>query len=91
MMNFSRRAAAALVILVRLYQYTVRPLMGSQCRFHPHCSAYAIEALETHGARRGVWLTLRRLLKCHPWHQGGVDHVPAMTIGQNAAPRRGPA
>jgi putative membrane protein insertion efficiency factor len=88
MMNFSRRAAEALVILVRLYQYTVRPVIGPQCRFHPHCSAYAIEALQTHGPLRGSWLALRRLLKCHPWHHGGVDDVPEPTIGRH---HRGPA
>jgi len=62
--------------LVRLYQYLISPLLGPRCRFHPSCSHYAIEALERHGALRGSWLALRRLLRCHPWHPGGYDPVP---------------
>jgi uncharacterized protein len=62
--------------LVRLYQCTLSPFIGNQCRFHPTCSAYALEALEQHGALRGSWLTLRRLSKCHPFHPGGFDAVP---------------
>jgi putative membrane protein insertion efficiency factor len=61
---------------VRTYQYTLRGVIGSHCRFHPHCSAYAIEALDLHGAARGSYLTARRLLRCHPWHPGGYDPVP---------------
>lgn len=66
-----------LIALVRVYQYGIRPVMGSHCRFYPSCSAYAIEAIEQHGAFRGAWLAVRRLLRCHPWHPGGVDPVPA--------------
>ncbi|WP_397377784.1 membrane protein insertion efficiency factor YidD [Pseudomonas sp.] len=62
--------------LVRLYQYLISPLLGPRCRFHPSCSHYAVEALERHGALRGSWLSLRRLLRCHPWHPGGYDPVP---------------
>lgn len=65
-----------LIGLVRLYQYLISPLLGPRCRFHPSCSHYAIEAVETHGAWRGGWLALRRLLRCHPWHPGGYDPVP---------------
>ena len=68
--------ARALVLLVRVYQLMVRPLIGAQCRFHPHCSAYAIEALQRHGALRGGRLALWRVLRCHPWHPGGHDPVP---------------
>jgi len=62
--------------LVRLYQLTLSPWLGQHCRFHPTCSAYCIEALRQHGALRGLWLGIKRLAKCHPFHPGGVDFVP---------------
>jgi len=65
-----------LVALVRGYQYLLSPWWGRQCRFNPTCSEYAIEALERHGAARGAWLALRRVLRCHPWGGGGFDPVP---------------
>ena len=65
-----------LAALVRLYR-AVSALTPPRCRFHPTCSAYALEALELHGAGRGSWLALRRVARCHPFHPGGVDHVPA--------------
>lgn len=65
-----------LVLLVRGYQLLISPLLGPRCRFYPSCSAYAVEALTRHGALRGTWLATRRLLRCHPWNPGGVDHVP---------------
>ena len=65
-----------LVSLVRLYQWTLRPFIGAHCRFQPSCSHYAIEALRAHGAARGGALTVRRLLRCNPWHAGGWDPVP---------------
>lgn len=61
---------------VRLYRYLISPLLGPSCRFHPSCSAYALEALRAHGALRGSLLALRRLACCHPWHPGGFDPVP---------------
>jgi putative membrane protein insertion efficiency factor len=67
----------ALLAVVRFYQRAVSPALPPRCRFYPTCSAYAVEALERHGALRGSWLTLRRLVKCAPWHPGGVDLVPA--------------
>lgn len=65
-----------LIALVRAYRFVLSPLMASRCRFHPTCSAYALEALEQQGALRGSWLTLRRLARCHPFHPGGYDPVP---------------
>lgn len=69
-------AAKALQGAVIAYQWTLRPVIGAHCRFHPSCSHYALEALGTHGALRGAWLSGRRILRCHPWHPGGHDPVP---------------
>jgi len=68
--------ARLLTLLVRAYQLVLSPLLGPRCRFYPSCSAYAVQALSTHGALRGTYLAGRRLLRCHPWNPGGVDHVP---------------
>ena len=65
-----------LIALIRIYQLFISPLLGNHCRFYPRCSQYAREALEQHGVMRGTWLALRRLLRCHPWHEGGFDPVP---------------
>lgn len=62
--------------LVRLYRALVSPLLPPSCRFHPSCSAYAAEALTRHGAARGSWLAARRLVRCHPFCEGGIDPVP---------------
>jgi len=67
---------AALVALVRFYQLLVSPLLPPSCRFHPSCSAYAAEALRRHGAARGSWLAVKRLARCHPFCEGGIDPVP---------------
>lgn len=61
---------------LRGYQRLVSPLFGSRCRFHPTCSQYAIDALTRFGALRGTYLAVRRVLRCHPWHAGGMDPVP---------------
>lgn len=68
----------ALIAPIRLYQWTLSPLVGFNCRYAPSCSAYAIEAIATHGALRGLWLALRRILRCHPWGGSGYDPVPAL-------------
>jgi len=68
--------AKLLIALVRLYRLTLSPLLGGSCRFLPTCSAYAIEALQTHGALRGSLLALRRLSACHPLGRSGFDPVP---------------
>jgi hypothetical protein len=73
---WSRGLVALLVAPIRLYQWTLSPILGRQCRFHPTCSHYAVEALRVHGPARGVWLTARRLARCHPFAKGGLDMVP---------------
>jgi len=65
-----------LVLIVRGYQIGISPLLPPSCRYYPTCSAYAVEALEKHGAAKGSWLALRRILRCHPFHAGGYDPVP---------------
>jgi putative membrane protein insertion efficiency factor len=65
-----------LIAIIKLYKYFISPLLGSNCRFYPSCSSYSLEALQRHGAIIGCYLTLKRLLKCHPFHQGGIDPVP---------------
>ena len=65
-----------LIGLLRMYQLILSPMLGQNCRFYPSCSSYAIEALRVHGAARGSLLSARRVCKCHPWHEGGVDPVP---------------
>jgi hypothetical protein len=67
----------ALTGLIRLYRLILSPWVGMHCRFHPSCSHYAEQALAVHGFWRGSWLTIRRLGRCHPWHEGGADPVPA--------------
>ena len=64
------------LLLIRTYQWLLSPLLGSNCRFHPTCSAYAAEAISEHGTVRGTWLALRRIGRCHPWGGSGFDPVP---------------
>ena len=65
-----------LIAFVRMYQVGLSPLLPASCRYYPSCSAYAITALEKHGAVRGAWLAVRRISRCHPFHPGGYDPVP---------------
>lgn len=85
MKNSSEKAAGLAVsplkglflTLIRLYKQFLSPLLGKNCRFYPSCSCYAEEAIVRYGALRGGWLAFKRILKCNPWHSGGVDHVPS--------------
>ncbi|KAA9132094.1 membrane protein insertion efficiency factor YidD [Marinihelvus fidelis] len=65
-----------LLALIRAYQLTLSPIVGYHCRFTPTCSRYAAEAIEVHGAARGSWLAARRIARCHPFCDGGIDPVP---------------
>jgi putative membrane protein insertion efficiency factor len=67
---------ALLIGIINLYRWFISPLLGPNCRFYPSCSCYARDAILHHGAMRGSWLGLRRILRCHPWHPGGYDPVP---------------
>jgi putative membrane protein insertion efficiency factor len=72
-----------LLRILGFYRRAISPALPPRCRFHPSCSAYAAEAIALHGAGRGSWLAVRRILKCAPWHPGGVDLVPP---GRRAVP-----
>lgn len=65
-----------LMSIIKFYQKAISPLTPPSCRFHPTCSNYGLEAIETHGALKGSWLAIRRISKCHPFHEGGYDPVP---------------
>ncbi len=76
MKALSRLFGLALIGLAKGYRLFLSPVLPMSCRFHPTCSAYAIEAVETHGPLRGGWLALRRIVRCHPWGGQGYDPVP---------------
>ncbi|MEO1537667.1 MAG: membrane protein insertion efficiency factor YidD [Pseudomonadota bacterium] len=69
-------AARLIALPVKAYRLIFSPWVGHNCRYHPTCSAYALDALEKHGAMRGTWLAARRIARCHPWGGSGVDNVP---------------
>ena len=71
--------------LLRAYRAVISPLYGEVCRYYPSCSAYALQAVEVHGAARGSMLAARRLARCHPWAAGGVDPVPTVTSKTSGA------
>ena len=71
--------------LLRAYQLAISPLMGPRCRFYPSCSNYALEALQVHGAARGSWLAVKRVCRCHPFNEGGVDLVPPSSSSSTTA------
>lgn len=65
-----------LVSLIRCYKLLLSPVLGQNCRFQPGCANYMLEAVETHGSIKGLWLGIKRISRCHPWHEGGYDPVP---------------
>lgn len=69
-----------LLLPIRVYQYAISPMMASHCRHFPTCSQYAVEAITTHGATKGLFLAIKRLLRCHPWAKGGYDPVPGTDV-----------
>jgi putative membrane protein insertion efficiency factor len=71
---------AVVVAPIRLYQRLISPALGPRCKYHPSCSAYAVEAIRTYGVLRGLVLAAWRLLRCNPWSHGGIDPVEAQTI-----------
>lgn len=73
------------MVVLAGYQRFISPLLGARCRFYPSCSAYAMEAVQVHGALRGSWLAVRRLSRCHPFHPGGLDPVPRREPEQETA------
>lgn len=77
-----------LLLPIRVYRRFISPLLPPSCRFYPSCSAYAVESLTRHGALRGLYLTVRRLLKCGPWHPGGIDEVPERFTFRSHQPDR---
>lgn len=74
--GWARVRAFPLELLIRVYRLLVSPLLGDVCRFYPTCSSYGLTAVRRFGLLRGAWLTVTRLVRCHPWNPGGVDHVP---------------
>lgn len=80
-------AQAILIALIEVYRHTLAYFIGGRCRFHPSCSVYAQQALRAHGAWRGSALMVRRIGRCHPWHPGGVDLVPAPSMSARRGAR----
>ncbi|WP_262851354.1 membrane protein insertion efficiency factor YidD [Mumia quercus] len=80
-----------LIALLKAYRFAISPLYGQVCRYYPSCSAYALGAVEEHGALRGSWMAVRRIGRCHPWAAGGYDPVPPRSAagGSSPTPPRG--
>lgn len=78
MAEFGKAMRKILLLIIRGYQTLLSPLMAPNCRFYPTCSSYAHTAIERHGVFKGMYLAIRRILRCHPWHPGGMDPVPEL-------------
>ncbi|HMK20321.1 MAG TPA: membrane protein insertion efficiency factor YidD [Chitinophagaceae bacterium] len=76
MKTFLRILSLPFIALIKIYQWIISPILGPKCRFTPTCSHYAEEALKKHGVFKGIWLTIKRISRCHPWGGSGYDPVP---------------
>jgi len=79
MAAISKLISKVFIYIILAYRLLVRPFVGAACRFEPSCSFYALEAIKTHGNLRGIVFAMKRLLRCHPWHPGGIDAVPPIS------------
>lgn len=79
-MIVTRVIRTVFLLIIRFYQRAISPLLGKNCRFYPTCSSYTYEAIETHGVVKGIFLGIKRIIKCHPFHPGGYDPVPGHHI-----------
>ena len=68
--------ARAILLLIAAYRYFISPMLGQNCRYYPSCSSYTYEAIQIHGAVKGSWFGIKRICRCHPYHEGGLDPVP---------------
>ncbi|MFZ0219147.1 MAG: membrane protein insertion efficiency factor YidD [Candidatus Aquirickettsiella sp.] len=82
MVKVSSLLQKSLIFLLQVYRYLISPLIGQHCRFYPSCSKYAQIAIRRYGASKGSYLTVRRLISCHPWHTGGFDPVPPLPVSK---------
>ena len=85
-----RVLAAPLIGVILVYQRVISPMTPPTCRYYPSCSAYALTAIQRFGPFKGTWLAVKRLVRCHPWTAGGVDHVPAAPVARQEAPAPAP-
>jgi len=86
--TLSSLIALPLLAIVKFYQLLISPILGQNCRFYPTCSCYAHQALKEHGAFKGSWLSIRRIVKCHPMHPGGIDNVPSADTSNATTQRK---
>ncbi len=77
-----------LILIIKIYQKGLSPFLGSRCRFYPTCSSYAVEAIEQHGALKGFWMSVKRIGRCHPLSEGGLDPVPPFQATEHGHPKK---